>query len=114
MIDPTSYIHDTAVVIGDVHLGARSSIWPTAVIRADSDRIEVGEDSNVQDGAVLHCDEGIPCIVGKRVTIGHRAIVHGALVQDDALIGMGAMVLNKAVIGRGSLLVQGRWFRKAS
>jgi carbonic anhydrase/acetyltransferase-like protein (isoleucine patch superfamily) len=107
MIDPSSFIHDTAVVIGDVHLGARSSIWPTAVIRADNDRIEVGEDSNVQDGAVLHCDEGIPCIVGKRVTIGHRAIVHGALVQDDALIGMGAIVLNKAVVGRGSLIGAG-------
>jgi carbonic anhydrase/acetyltransferase-like protein (isoleucine patch superfamily) len=107
MIDPTSFIHETAVVIGDVHLGARSSIWPTAVIRGDTDRIEIGDDSNVQDGAVLHCDEGIPCIVGKRVTIGHRAIVHGALVQDDALIGMGAIVLNKAVIGRGSLIGAG-------
>jgi len=107
MIDPTSFIHETAVVIGDVHLGARSSIWPTAVLRADCDRIEIGEDSNVQDGAVLHCDEGIPCIVGKRVMIGHRAIVHGALVQDDALIGMGAIVLNKAVVGRGSLIGAG-------
>lgn len=107
MIDPTSFIHDTAVVIGNVHLGARSSVWPTAVIRADCDRIELGDDSNLQDGAVLHCDEGIPCIVGKRVTIGHRAIVHGALVQDDALIGMGAIVLNKAVVGRGSLIGAG-------
>jgi carbonic anhydrase/acetyltransferase-like protein (isoleucine patch superfamily) len=77
------------------------------VIRGDTDRIEIGDDSNVQDGAVLHCDEGIPCIVGKRVTIGHRAIVHGALVQDDALIGMGAIVLNKAVIWRGSLIGAG-------
>jgi carbonic anhydrase/acetyltransferase-like protein (isoleucine patch superfamily) len=107
MIDSTSFIHETAVVIGDVHLGARSSIWATAVLRADCDRIEVGDDSNVQDGAVLHCDEGIPCIVGKRVTIGHRAIVHGALVQDDALIGMGAVVLNKVVVGRGSLIGAG-------
>ncbi len=107
MIDPSAFIHETAVVIGDVHLGARSSIWPTAVLRADHDRIEIGEDTNVQDGAVLHCDEGIPCIVGKRVTIGHRAIVHGALVQDDALIGMGAIVLNKAVVGRGSLIGAG-------
>jgi carbonic anhydrase/acetyltransferase-like protein (isoleucine patch superfamily) len=107
MIDPTSFIHETAVVVGDVHLGARSSIWATAVLRADCDRIEVGDDSNVQDGAVLHCDEGIPCIVGKRVTIGHRAIVHGALVQDDALIGMGAVVLNKVVVGRGSLIGAG-------
>jgi carbonic anhydrase/acetyltransferase-like protein (isoleucine patch superfamily) len=107
MIDPTAFIHDTAVVIGDVHLGARSSVWPTAVLRGDVDRIEVGEDSNVQDGAVLHCEEGIPCIIGKRVTIGHRAIVHGALVQDDVLIGMGAVVLNKVVVGRGSLIGAG-------
>jgi carbonic anhydrase/acetyltransferase-like protein (isoleucine patch superfamily) len=107
MIDPTSFIHETAVVIGNVHLGARSSVWPMAVIRADCDRIELGDDSNLQDGAVLHCDEGIPCIIGKRVTIGHRAIVHGALVQDDALIGMGAIVLNKAVVGRGSLIGAG-------
>jgi carbonic anhydrase/acetyltransferase-like protein (isoleucine patch superfamily) len=107
MIDPTSFIHETAVVIGNVHLGARTSVWPTAVIRADCDRIELGDDSNLQDGAVLHCDEGIPCIIGKRVTIGHRAIVHGALVQDDALIGMGAIVLNKAVVGRGSLIGAG-------
>jgi carbonic anhydrase/acetyltransferase-like protein (isoleucine patch superfamily) len=107
MIDPTAFIHETAIVIGNVRLGARSSIWPAAVLRADTDRIEVGDDSNVQDGAVLHCDEGVPCIIGNRVTIGHRAIVHGALVQDDALIGMGAVVLNKAVIGRGSLVGAG-------
>ena len=107
MFDPSSFIHETAVVIGDVHLGARSSVWAAAVLRADFDRIEVGEDSNVQDGAVLHCDEGIPCIVGKRVTIGHRAIVHGAKVQDDSLIGMGAVVLNNVVVGRGSLIGAG-------
>lgn len=107
MIHPSAFIHDSAVVIGDVHLGARSSVWPTAVLRGDVDRIEVGEDSNVQDGAVLHCEEGIPCIIGNRVTIGHRAIVHGALVQDDVLIGMGAVVLNSVVVGRGSLIGAG-------
>jgi carbonic anhydrase/acetyltransferase-like protein (isoleucine patch superfamily) len=107
MIDPSAFIHETAVVIGDVQLGARSSVWPTAVLRGDVDRIEVGDDSNVQDGAVLHCEEGIPCIIGNRVTIGHRAIVHGALVQDDVLIGMGAIVLNKVVVGRGSLIGAG-------
>ena len=107
MIDPSAFIHDSAVVIGNVHLGPRASVWPTAVLRGDVDRIEVGEDSNVQDGAVLHCEEGIPCIIGKRVTIGHRAIVHGALVQDDVLIGMGAVVLNKVVVGRGSLIGAG-------
>jgi carbonic anhydrase/acetyltransferase-like protein (isoleucine patch superfamily) len=106
-IDPTSFIHPAAVVIGAVSLGARSSVWPGAVLRADTDRIVIGADSNVQDGSVLHCDPGLPCLVGARVTIGHRAIVHGATVEDDCLIGMGAVVLNRAVVGRGSLIGAG-------
>ena len=106
-IDPSAFIHDTAVVLGDVTLGPRTSIWPTAVLRADGDRIVVGADSNVQDGAVLHVDEGAPCLIGERVTIGHRAIVHGATVGDDALIGMGSIVLNRAVIGAGSMVGAG-------
>jgi carbonic anhydrase/acetyltransferase-like protein (isoleucine patch superfamily) len=101
------FIHESAVVLGNVALGARVSIWPTAVLRGDSDRIEVGDDSNIQDGAILHCDPGVPCTIGKRVTVGHRAVVHGALVQDDCLIGIGAIVLNKSVIGRGSLVGAG-------
>ena len=101
------FIHEDAVVLGNVHLGARASVWPTAVLRGDSDRIVVGDDSNVQDGAVLHADEGIPVIIGARVTVGHRAIVHGATVEDDCLIGMGAIVLNRAVIGSGSLIGAG-------
>ena len=106
-IDPTAFIHESAVVIGAVTLGARASVWPTAVIRADADHIEIGDDTNIQDGAVIHCDPGIPCTIGKRVTVGHRAVIHGALVQDDCLIGIGAIVLNKAVIGRGSLVGSG-------
>ena len=107
MINKTAFIHPEAVVIGNVTLGQRASVWPTAVLRGDSDRIEVGDESNVQDGAVLHADDGVPCIVGKRVTIGHRAIVHGATVEDDCLIGMGSIVLNHAVIGAGSLVAAG-------
>ena len=106
-IDPSVYIHDTAVVVGQVTLGQRTSVWPTAVIRADTDRIAIGEDSNIQDGAILHTDVGIPCTIGKRVTIGHRAVVHGAEVQDDCLIGIGAIVLNNSVIGRGSIVGAG-------
>jgi carbonic anhydrase/acetyltransferase-like protein (isoleucine patch superfamily) len=101
------YIHPKAIVIGDVVLGDHSSIWPTAVLRADNDRISIGEESNVQDGAVLHVDPGFPCMIGKRVTIGHRAVVHGATVEDECLIGMGAIVLNGAVIGAGSLVGAG-------
>ena len=106
-IHKSAYIHESAVVLGNVTLGENVSIWPTAVLRGDTDKIEVGDDSNVQDGAVIHCDEGVPCTIGKRVTIGHRAMVHGALVQDDCLIGIGAIVLNRAVIGRGSLIGAG-------
>jgi carbonic anhydrase/acetyltransferase-like protein (isoleucine patch superfamily) len=107
MIHKTAFIHSEAVVLGDVSLGERASVWPTAVIRGDSAPISVGNESNVQDGAVLHADENMPCVIGDRVTIGHRAIVHGATVEDDCLIGMGAIVLNKAVIGRGSLIGAG-------
>ena len=106
-IHPTAFIHDTAVVLGDVTLGAHSSIWPTAVLRADGAPITIGADSNVQDGAVLHVDDDVPCTIGERVTIGHRAIVHGATVESDALIGMGAIVLNRAVIGAGSMVGAG-------
>ena len=106
-IHHSAFIHETAVVLGRVSLGERASVWPTAVIRGDTDRIDVGDDSNVQDGAVIHCDAGIPCTIGKRVTIGHRAVVHGARVEDDCLIGIGAIVLNNVVVGRGSLVGSG-------
>ena len=106
-IDPSAFIHDTAVVLGKVSLARNASVWPTAVIRADTDHINIGEDSNIQDGAILHTDFGIPCTIGNRVTIGHRAVVHGAEVQDDCLIGIGAIVLNKSVIGRGSIVGAG-------
>jgi carbonic anhydrase/acetyltransferase-like protein (isoleucine patch superfamily) len=106
-IHPTAFIHPSAVVLGDVHLGARVSVWPCAVLRGDTDRIEIAEDTNVQDGAVLHCDDGYPCLVGSRVTIGHRAVVHGAAIEDDALIGIGALVLTGSRIGRGALIGAG-------
>ena len=101
------FIHESAVVLGDVVLGAGVSIWPNAVVRADSDRISIGDESNVQDGAVLHCDPGVPCRIGARVTVGHRAVVHGAPVEDDSLIGIGAIVLNHAVVGAGSIVGAG-------
>jgi carbonic anhydrase/acetyltransferase-like protein (isoleucine patch superfamily) len=114
VIHPTVFIHPAAVVMGDVTLGERVSVWPTAVIRGDSDRISVGDFSNVQDGAVLHADEGVPCVVGRHVTIGHRAVVHGAIVEDECLIGMGAIVLNHCVIGTGSLIGAGAVVREGT
>ena len=106
-IHPLAFIHKAAHVIGDVTLGAHVSVWPTAVLRGDTAPIVVGEDSNIQDGSVLHVDRGVPCTIGKRVAIGHRAIVHGATVHDDCLIGMGAIVLNRVVVGSGSIVGAG-------
>ncbi len=106
-IDPTAFIHDKACVLGDVILGARVSVWPFAVIRGDTDTITIGADSNVQDGAVLHADPGVPCTIGARVAIGHRAVVHGSTVADDCLIGMGAILLNGVVVGSGTIVGAG-------
>jgi carbonic anhydrase/acetyltransferase-like protein (isoleucine patch superfamily) len=106
-IHPTAFVHAAAHVIGNVTLGARVSVWPTAVLRGDNDAITIGEDSNVQDGTIVHVDPGVPCTIGARVAIGHRAIVHGATVQSDCLIGMGAILLNRVVVGSGSIVGAG-------
>lgn len=106
-IDATAFIHPRALVCGDVTLGPRVSVWPCAVLRGDTAAITVGADSNVQDGAVLHVDHGVACTVGARVGIGHRAIVHGATVADDCLIGMGAILLNHVRVGSGSIVGAG-------
>jgi carbonic anhydrase/acetyltransferase-like protein (isoleucine patch superfamily)/uncharacterized damage-inducible protein DinB len=103
-IDPTAFVAPGAVILGDVALGARSSLWFNTVVRGDSERIEIGADSNVQDNSTVHVDEGLPAIVGDRVTVGHRAIVHGCVIGDDVLVGMGAVVLSGARIGAGSLI----------
>jgi len=111
-IHPTAFVHPTAVVLGDVTLGARVSVWPTAVIRGDSDSITIGDDSNVQDGTIVHVDAGLPCVIGKRVGIGHRAIVHGATIEDDVLIAMGAILLNGVHVGTGSIVGAGAVVRE--
>lgn len=102
-----TFIHPTAVVLGAVNLGANVSVWPTAVIRGDTDTITIGDDSNVQDGCVIHADPGIPTVIGKRVTIGHRAIVHGSTVEDEVLVGMGSILLNGCRVGSGSIIGAG-------
>jgi len=106
-IHPTAFIHPDAVVLGDVSVGARVSVWPTAVIRGDSDTITIGDDSNVQDGTIIHADDGVPTTIGKRVAIGHRAIVHGTTIEDDCLIAMGAILLNHVHVGSGSIFGAG-------
>jgi carbonic anhydrase/acetyltransferase-like protein (isoleucine patch superfamily) len=106
-IDSTAFIAPGAVVVGDVTVGAESSVWFGAVIRGDTEAIRIGRQTNVQDGCVLHADEGFPCTLGDRVTLGHGAIVHGATVEDDCLIGMRAVVMNGAKIGKGSIVAVG-------
>ncbi|HYD52401.1 MAG TPA: gamma carbonic anhydrase family protein [Gemmatimonadaceae bacterium] len=102
-----AFIHQLAFVCGDVVLGDRVSIWPTAVVRGDTDRIAIGDDSNVQDGTIVHVDHGVPTTIGRRVAIGHRAIVHGATIEDDVLIAMGAVLLNRVSVGTGSIVGAG-------
>lgn len=99
-IEGEVFVADSADLIGSVVLKNRASVWFNAVLRADSDEIVVGEETNVQDGAVLHTDPGIPLVLGRGVTIGHHAIVHGCEVGDYSLIGINAVVLNHAKIGK--------------
>ncbi|HEY6512620.1 MAG TPA: gamma carbonic anhydrase family protein [Burkholderiaceae bacterium] len=106
-VAPDAYVADTATVLGRVSLGPRASVWFGAVVRGDNDDIVIGEGSNVQDGAVLHVDPGIPMKIGARVSIGHQAMLHGCTVGDGSLIGIQAIVLNGAVIGPDSLVGAG-------
>jgi carbonic anhydrase/acetyltransferase-like protein (isoleucine patch superfamily) len=111
-LDPTAFVAPGAVLVGDVTLGARASVWFNAVLRGDLARIEVGEDSNVQDGSVVHVDDGLPALIGTRVTVGHGAIIHACTVEDGCLIGMGAIVLSGARVGEGSLVAAGALVRE--
>ncbi|MFD7710490.1 gamma carbonic anhydrase family protein [Streptomyces sp. NPDC059785] len=103
-LDPEAFAAPTSVVLGEVTLHRGASVWYGAVLRADCGPIVIGADSNIQDNCTLHVDPGFPVTVGERVSVGHNAVVHGATVEDDCLIGMGATVLNGAVIGTGSLV----------
>ena len=106
-VAPDAFVAETAVVLGDVELGAGANVWFGAVLRGDKDRIVVGAFTNVQDNAVIHLDPGSPAIVGAGVTIGHGAIVHGCTVEDNCLIGMGSTILSGARIGRDSIVGAG-------
>ncbi|HQU51231.1 MAG TPA: gamma carbonic anhydrase family protein, partial [Casimicrobiaceae bacterium] len=115
-LGPGAGVAPTATVIGRVELGAESSVWWGSVIRADNDPIVIGARCNIQDGAVLHTDEGVPMRLGDGVSVGHQAMLHGCIVGDGALIGIQAVVLNGARIGRnclvgaGALLTEGKEF----
>lgn len=112
-IHPSVYIHPSAVIMGDVTLKKGANIWPGAVLRGDYNRIEVGENTNIQDLALLHINDNLPCILGDNITVGHGAIVHACTVEDNVLIGMGAILLDDchisegAWVGAGSLVPPG-------
>jgi carbonic anhydrase/acetyltransferase-like protein (isoleucine patch superfamily) len=111
------FIAPDATLIGSVTLGDRANIWFKVVIRADNERVDIGEGVNVQDGCVLHADPGFPLSLGKDVSIGHMALLHGCTVGEGSLIGMGSIIMNGAVIGRhsivgaGALIPEGKSFR---
>jgi carbonic anhydrase/acetyltransferase-like protein (isoleucine patch superfamily) len=107
MIHQSAFIAPGAVVLGDVSLGRDSSVWYNTVIRGDMAPIAIGEETNIQDLSMVHVDEGVPCIIGKRVGVGHRVILHGCTVEDECLIGMGSVILNRARIGTGSVIGAG-------
>jgi carbonic anhydrase/acetyltransferase-like protein (isoleucine patch superfamily) len=103
-LDPSSYVHESATVIGDCQIGSGSSVWPGAVVRADNDKVIIGNRVNIQDGAVIHIDVGHPATLNDGVSIGHMAMVHGATIGENTLIGMQAVILNDAVIGKNCII----------
>ena len=114
------FVAANATLVGRVELARDSSVWFNAVLRGDNELISIGEESNVQDGVIVHTDEGIPLVVGARVTIGHAAVIHGATIEDECLIGIGAILLNRSriarhcVVGAGALVTEGKTFPERS
>jgi len=103
-ISADSWVAPNAIIIGKVKLEKNSSIWFNAVLRGDIEKIVIGENSNIQDGSVLHTDPGYPLTVGKGVTVGHMVMLHGCEISDDTLIGIGSTILNKAKIGKNCII----------
>ena len=106
-IDPTAFIHPDAVIIGDVVIGPKSSVWPCAVLRGDTGRIVVGGSTSIQDGAVIHCTHEAHTTIGDRVTIGHNVHIEGATVESDTLIGSGAVLLHHVIVRSRALVAAG-------
>jgi carbonic anhydrase/acetyltransferase-like protein (isoleucine patch superfamily) len=113
-IHETAFVAPNATVLGNVRIGAHASIWFGAVIRAEMASVEIGERTNVQDGAIIHVDHGFPARLGADVTVGHRAVVHGATVDDNCIVGIGAILLNgchigaNSIVGAGALVPEGK------
>ena len=103
-LDPESWIAPNAVVIADVNMARNSSVWWNCTVRGDTDKIFIGENTNIQDGTVVHTNRGIVVVIGKNVTVGHMAMLHGCTIGDNCLIGMAAVLLNRSVIGENSIV----------
>jgi carbonic anhydrase/acetyltransferase-like protein (isoleucine patch superfamily) len=106
-IDPAAYVHPDAVIIGDVRIGARSSVWPSAVLRGDYGAVIVGEATSIQDGAVIHATDTLDTEIGSWVVVGHLAHIEGARIEDRSLIGVGSIVLHRAVVETGATVAAG-------
>lgn len=121
VVHPTAFVHPHAVVIGDVEIGPRASIWPGCVLRGDQGSIRIGAETSIQDGTVIHATRGLSVTsVGDRVTVGHKVILHGCTIEDDVLVGMGAIVMDNAlvrresVVGAAALVLAGRQYEARS
>ena len=111
-IEPGVFIARGAQIVGDVRLAAGASVWYNAVLRGDINYIEIGPNTNIQDGAILHVENDRPCIIKENVTVGHGVILHACTIEPECLIGMGAIILSGAVIGRGSVIAAGTLIRE--
>ncbi|MFH1367690.1 MAG: gamma carbonic anhydrase family protein [Elusimicrobiota bacterium] len=106
-IHPSAYISNNAIVIGKVIIGAGASVWPACVIRGDVEEILIGENTNIQDGTIIHTNYDLPAIIGNGCTVGHRAVLHGCRIGNGCLIGMGAVILDGASVGDGCIIGAG-------
>jgi carbonic anhydrase/acetyltransferase-like protein (isoleucine patch superfamily) len=106
-IDPAAFVHPDAVVIGDVRIGPESSVWPKAVLRGDHGTIQIGSQTSIQDGSVVHCTSSHDTVIGDRCVVGHNAHLEGCIIHDDCLIGSGSVILHRAVVGPQSLVGAG-------
>ena len=113
-VDPAAFVAPNATLVGEVHIGAESSVWYGTVLRADMEPIVIGRRSNVQDGTIVHVDVGMAVRIGDRVSIGHRAVIHGCTIEDGCLIGMGAIVLSGSRVGEGALVAAGALVREGT
>lgn len=106
-LDPNCYIAPNCTLLGSIHIGKHSSVFPGATIRADLETVTIGSNSNVQENAIIHVERGFPCVIGNNVTIGHNAIVHACTINDNTIVGMGSIVMDGAVVGKNCVIGAG-------